>query len=396
MQKNHEESQIWLRYTTQITAAGRTQTIEMSVPIPLGATADERERLLEEAEAGLEQLISHTTQQIPQMIQRTLQGGVTLSTTSRPNPAPSMPAQPTRRPASLPAPLTAAQPVTQSQIREAAVEGPAKRHDIGRSEEPARNTGGLSLPSTPGNSGDGRATMTIPEFLQQVRENLNLNSTQAMKLLNVKVLSGINLREAYERLVYLVAKDTQETQILSAPSTVSQPEAQPAEQSKRPELPPELKSSFRQASALPSPVKPIVIETQDNENEEDDEDDEEYYVRPTGFDEEEDEDGEEDSGASARLREQAYAVIERLREVRGVTIANPTRQTVLRNVIGGQLEAEQLQQLIDDLWGVTTVKKLKVDQVEALISWAKTDDFMSEAEVVLQLLEEEHYARGNR
>ena len=42
------------------------------------------------------------------------------------------------------------------------------------------------------------------------------------------------------------------------------------------------------------------------------------------------------------------------------------------------------------------MKKLKVDQVEALISWAKEDDFVSEVEAVLILLEEENYARGNR
>jgi hypothetical protein len=37
-----------------------------------------------------------------------------------------------------------------------------------------------------------------------------------------------------------------------------------------------------------------------------------------------------------------------------------------------------------------------MDQVEALISWAKQDDFVDEAEAALAALEEDRYARGNR
>jgi hypothetical protein len=62
---------------------------------------------------------------------------------------------------------------------------------------------------------------------------------------------------------------------------------------------------------------------------------------------------------------------------------------VLHNVAGSQISDEQLQQLLQGLWATTMEKKLKVDQVEALISWAKEDDFVSEADAVLALLEEE-------
>ncbi len=75
---------------------------------------------------------------------------------------------------------------------------------------------------------------------------------------------------------------------------------------------------------------------------------------------------------------------------------SPLRLQVLHNVAGSQLSSEQLQALIEGVWNVTSVKKLKVDQAEALISWAKEDDFVIEAEAVLALLEEEFYARGNR
>ncbi len=47
---------IWLRYSTQFTTGGRTHTIEMEVPVPVGASAELREQLIREAEANMEQL----------------------------------------------------------------------------------------------------------------------------------------------------------------------------------------------------------------------------------------------------------------------------------------------------------------------------------------------------
>ena len=61
----------------------------------------------------------------------------------------------------------------------------------------------------------------------------------------------------------------------------------------------------------------------------------------------------------------------------------------LNNVVSSQISQEQLQKLIKGVWDVTSIKKLKVDQAEAVISWAKEDDFANEVEVVLAMLEEE-------
>ena len=49
-------SHFWLRHAMQVTVGEHTHTIEMSVPIPIGASAEVRERLLREAEAGMHQL----------------------------------------------------------------------------------------------------------------------------------------------------------------------------------------------------------------------------------------------------------------------------------------------------------------------------------------------------
>jgi hypothetical protein len=95
-------------------------------------------------------------------------------------------------------------------------------------------------------------------------------------------------------------------------------------------------------------------------------------------------------------RVRARTLISRLRESRGATTVNAARLQVLDNVIGEQISKEALHELVVGLWEVQVLKKLKVDQVESLISWAKEDDFVNEVEAVLILLEEENYARGNR
>ena len=106
---------------------------------------------------------------------------------------------------------------------------------------------------------------------------------------------------------------------------------------------------------------------------------------------EEEDDDNEQKLAMARIK------LDELKEVRGASAANPARLAVLHNVLNSQIDDEQLQRLIQAAWGVTTVKKLKVDQVEALISWAKEDYFVEEVEAVLDLIdEEESYARSDR
>jgi len=117
------------------------------------------------------------------------------------------------------------------------------------------------------------------------------------------------------------------------------------------------------------------------------------------FDEEVDEDEEEEDfildaseeGPSLTAEEllQARHRISNLKEIRGSQTISPARLIVFNNVIGEQISQAQLQQLLQSFWSVTIPKKLKTDQAEALISWAKEDNFVTEAETVLKLLEEE-------
>jgi len=121
---------------------------------------------------------------------------------------------------------------------------------------------------------------------------------------------------------------------------------------------------------------------------------------PYGFDEEDDQedeemvfdngdDGEERHALSAEELLRARNIVSKMRDVHGSSAASPSRLTVLQNITSTQISQEQLQELMQAFWGTTTTKKLKADQVEELISWAKEDEFPEEVEAVLMLLEEE-------
>lgn len=109
--------------------------------------------------------------------------------------------------------------------------------------------------------------------------------------------------------------------------------------------------------ATNAPTSPQTLEEQDNENEQ--------------------------TMAMARLK------LDELKEVRGISTAHPARLAVLQNVLNSQIDDQQLQRLIQAVWGATTIRQLNVNQVEALISWAKEDDFVKEVDGVLGLFDGE-------
>lgn len=372
---------IWLRYATQITAGGRSHTVEMNVPLPLGASAETREQLLREAEAGLSQLISHIEGRIPQILQR---AHTPSSASAVPAPKAPVPA-PAHRPASVSAPQTAAHPSTQPvsaglQVRESAPPpARAETEEDGDGEFAERPGSGVTMPSLPGG---GNNNLSIPEFVQAIKE-LGLNPQQAMKMLGVKSLSTINRRKALDRLQYLVAGEEPVEQKIqeSRDSSVATPS--------------NIKPLSNSAASARVSSRPPVIE-----DEEDEEEEHNYGRAPIPiFDEEvEPEEGdafgdeeEEDNsqGLTPAERNRAHDIVHKMRESRGANTVSSARLQALHNVIGDQISEEQLQTLVEGLWGVTNLRKLKVDQVEALIYWAKEDEFVNEVEIVLLLLEEE-------
>src|SRR5712692_2405446 len=140
--------------------------------------------------------------------------------------------------------------------------------------------------------------MKLSQFMQFIRETWALTPRQAMDLLNLKSLNGLNYRDLLRHLQPLV-----EQQAHNAPTSHQ------------------------------------TLEEQDNENEQ--------------------------TMAIARLK------LGELKEMRGASAAHPERLAVLQTVLNAQIDDHQLQRLIQAAWGATTVQQLKVNQVEALISWPK-------------------------
>src|SRR6266550_7580756 len=103
---------IWLRYATQYSKDGQMHTIEMSIPVPLGASTERREELFREAEAGMNQLISRFGHRLPQTPQRVQDLQAEYNAPSRSAPMQkSVPSQQSRnKSASVPAPQPASRP----------------------------------------------------------------------------------------------------------------------------------------------------------------------------------------------------------------------------------------------------------------------------------------------
>src|SRR5258707_11120604 len=406
---------IWLRYTTQFTTGGRTHTIEMGIPIPVGASAEVREQLIREAEMGMEQLSRGVESRVSQRLQRSSRPPETVrtqeSSTTRQAPAPQqgsaagMPAAAGTHPAS-PAPpqQPAAAPVRQGQSVAA------------------------NMPVTPGIQGDN---MKLSQFLQVIRETWELSPKEAMDLLQVKNLNSVNYREALRELqVRLGEKAGNTNASLQAKNRPVSSQPKPA--SSTPPVSParpggeaargtqattggekaglrEVKGPTQSAAATPAPAKPAaptppvrpapgalagpahipVIPIRDEMVRE--------APKVFKFDEEDEEIEEEEGMKNEEQTAIARIKLDELKEVRGAAAASPGRLMVLQNVLNSQISDEQLQRIIQSAWGATSVKKLKVNEVEALISWAKEDFFLDEVEAVLDLIdEEETYARSDR
>ena len=439
---------IWLRYSTSITLAGRTRTIEIGVPMPIGADEDEREQLLREADEGMNQLTGHVENRIAQMLQRVqpTQGNIPAPTPIA-KPSVSPPPRAMSRPASAPVPSQAAPqqstPVTSNtnlrpntqpapvaaqqshELREERQElstvSSTQNEEVASQQNPPsqRPTMGVSMPTT----GDISGNLSIPQFIRVVKDRFDLNPTQAMEMLKLKSLSGVNLREKLDQLQRMVVPDANGAAEKSDEGDVdSKGNASAEEKAVRPttaknETPSgKLASTSNLASSKPpTPIRPNSTVAETNARPQPSRPPTTSNGRGPYFDEEEDfedvlasiEDDEElNEDELANLGEQreltphermlAKDLVSKFRESQGAAVANPARLKVLSNVTDGQVSEEQLQDLVEGIWGVSSFKKLKVDQVESLISWAKEDDFMTDTEIVLLLLEEEAFARGNR
>jgi hypothetical protein len=460
-----ENPYIWLRYTTQFTTGGRTHTIEMGIPMPLGASAEMREQLIREAEAGMDQLSRHVENRVTQMLQRN----------ARPEPRQPIPQAISSPPPSLSSSRPPAQGASTIATPPASSSPVPARNDMQPPSSPPAvrpNTNvGASMPLSPNMPGEAGGNIKLSQFMHYIREAWSLTPKQAMELLQVKTLNGLNYREALKQLQPLVAgnqdsaaastgnvrdiksapqgaagnrasqgngsnltpapganvgsqsrapterettprrdlKDVKEVAPSPAGSTTPQitfhpPDGTPRSQAsspqqgsvkevkEAPQAPPKASTPTNATGSSKLPIIPIssgMVRDAHQPYRFDEEDDSELEV-----DEMDERDGEDSDTEQQQIM--ARIKLDELKEVRGSSAASPGRLTVLQNLTSSQISETQLHQLIRAAWGVTSPKKLKVDQVEALISWAKEDLFVEEVEAVLALIaEEDSYARSD-
>ncbi len=260
------------------------------------------------------------------------------------------------------------------------------------------------MPSTLGLAGNTSESLKLPQFIQFIKEKLNLTPKEAMDKLNVKSLNGVNLREAFEQLQQMANREDShaapgEQQPGITESASSRPDAKkPAVRAEEEHIPAEAQLARPVPSApipLTNKMGPDILEIKHAVVREippgpafDEELDDEEFSR--------DEDEEFPSALTEHNQHFAEDKLSSLREARGSAAASQQRLKALHNVIDSQLSEEQLRELVQSVWGVSVDNKLKNEQVEALISWAKQDAFVEEVEVVLALLQENTYARSDR
>ena len=315
---------IWLRYTTQFNVAGRTHTIEMGVPVPVGASAELREQLIREAEIGMEQLTRRVEYRAAQIAQRNTRPPEPQRTqapaTIRPNQAP-LQEENNRSSAATP---TAVGPgsTTPAPTPAREVPQPLSLHEKQSTTAPARQSGTVSMPVTPNLQGEANSNMKLSQFMQAIRESWGLTPKQAMDLLNVKTLNGMNYREALRKLQPLVEGNTRETSSAGVVNKAPPPiQSKPAEERVRPQesLPTQGSQSKPPASpradVLHGPANIPVIPINDE------------MIREAPrklykFDEEDEELQEEKEEEDEERKVMARIKLDELKEVRGTSPAS--------------------------------------------------------------------------
>ena len=438
----HNTPYIWLRYSTQFTSGGRSHTIEMQIPVPVGASAEQREQLIREAEAGIEQLYrqierrgSQRNQQSPETgrPQEAAQRSRTDYASSRqpapvdarPTP-PAPPVVPTRQPVQSSPPQQVA---TQAATRDASkIISLPEKTEVADAHIAGHASIGSEMPSTHNLSTSASSNIKLAQFIQIIKSNWGLTPKQAMDLLQVKTLNNMNYRDLIRQLESLVPQNqsaesapknttgqprpapaqvppTPPTPRTSAPTsstTMRDAGARPASSSPSAPAPPP--SATNRAPAPPTPPTPAppsprppapsaspgldgpanipVFPLRDNVLRE--------VPRFYKFDEEDEEPEEAASGndedENSMSDTMARIKVDDLKEIRGTTAASQGRLTVLHTLLDSQISDTQFQQLIEGLWNINSDKKLKQDHVEALISWAKEDYFEDEVRAVLAVL----------
>ncbi|HEY7983141.1 MAG TPA: hypothetical protein VID73_03175, partial [Ktedonobacterales bacterium] len=183
-----DPNHIWLRQSVTFSVNGQTRTLELALPLRPGATPDEIDALLDEADAGMRRLSQRLDAHLAEIT------GAPAAPAAQPTaPAPEAAQAAAPQPA---APLPASAP--------ASVERPAPRTAAPTPSAPAAAPAVAPQPPTRPSApaaapASGGPDLTRPEFLAAAG-TLGLDARTVMERLNVRSLNGLNLREALDLL----------------------------------------------------------------------------------------------------------------------------------------------------------------------------------------------------
>lgn len=397
-----DPNHIWLRQSVTFSVNGQTRTLELALPLRPGATPDEVDALLDEADAGMRRLSQRLDAHLAEI------SGAPTAPLDAPSPPPAQPAPsrpaPRSDPRSTPA---AAQPAPRATVpaQPAAEERPAPQPAAG----PARPAAAAPAAS-PASAGPD---LTRPEFLAAV-SSLGLDARTVMERLKVRSLTGLNLRETLDLLRRQALREgsAEPEPMAAAPAATSQPDTAPA-----------------MPDDLPAPIGVARFDEED-----DGPDFELSFPDPDdlpGDDEEMDiEDfAPQEIGSSAPLSDvpdlddllapappaqptpaakpapvaasepaednassRAQELIASLRAAHPGGQPSGQQQNAYKNIVVQELGEKKATSIVRALWNLTP-DKLGPEQYDDLIRWGKQDTFADEVEQVLEVLRAEWLAQ---
>lgn len=421
---------LWLRQAVTFTADGQTRTLEIGVPVRLGASPEEIEALLGEADAGMARLTAHLDARIAHALGHPMPVPASATQTSAPSPAVAHPAIEQPAPATPPAAAVAEHP----QPAPATPAAPARTAPAER-QAPAPAASGIRERPVPAAAPQPAAAssepLAIKDFIAAVQGELGLNPKQAMEQLGVKSLSGLNLREALEMLrrqalrgdggdddagaaVDASPRAAPEAQSRPASTSVSVPAAPTPEPDDTPryfeeeddaaditytfdeqdltadagagygavEYPAE-DDVLDELDELPDFGPPPPVTTRPSGRASAGKDKAAEPPAPAH-------EPEKEAAAEMPVEEPSRAsrIIGGLRGMRAGGAPTTQQRTAYKNIVIAELGEPKVKSLIAGVWR-TTPEKLGPEQLDALISWGKRDTFAEDVELVLAALRAE-------
>ena len=314
--------EIHLRQTVQMTNADQTRTLEIAVTLPSGASADEIDRTIRQAEIGMRGITEQLDRHIAALKDASM--GHVIDAAHAPE-------------------ALLAEPLAQHNDPPLAADAPTPLADS------ATTTPATDVPPA------GPAKVTMAEFIKAAKE-LGFTSQAAIKALGEKSLTGLDLAAALVRLQAIAAAqatpargfaeeigpyDAESDGVDDQLMSLSEPDEGDEPDFGR--IPDEQHGAFApEAAPEAAPVTHVEAET---------------------------------------LRRQA-AVARRLRDLRsargGGPLATPESRQVLFNCVISPLGNELAQTLVTTLWNLGPGEKLNAVRTRQLIEWSKEDDNFEE------------------